>query len=407
MHKENMSQWKRRQRGQSLAEAALFMPILLLLIAGLVEVSQLVITQNRISTAARNAARFGAQGGEDVGIRNITLNTVTQTLDLTSGVWDIFVIRAQINQHGNIPPENFNAQHVYGTGATEAFTATNSSEAWEALREKIVEDLSFEGSNPANLDLVGVLILHDVNSILGLNLMPTLLGRNTVRGFSVMRNSSLASTVTQTNGCRGVYPLIVDVGTRSIRRQEYDNLAFSHPSPPPTYESFANHQPDARLLEGKEGYIYKFNIGTTSQSVGLLQWNEHITGLNGGGSILAKSLQYPGNSWDYKNYNDPGSPKPVYRGFSEWGDPTDREMHIGDRVTRSGESLSNSARTQLRQHITSGRAIRLPLWDASSGGYDSAGWFSIDGFGIFRVRGYGSDWILLELFGLDESCGQQ
>jgi hypothetical protein len=408
MRKENNIQWKRRQRGQSLAEAAIFMPVLLLLVVGLVEVSQLVITQNRISTAARNAARFGAQGGEDAGIRNITLNTVTQTLDLTSGVWDIFVVRAQIGQDGNIDADDFDYQHVYGTGATQSFTATNTSAAWEALRQEIVDDLSFEGTDPAGLNIVGVLILHDVESILGLDLLPALLGRNTVRGFSIMRNSALATTVTQTSGCRAVYPLIAEVGKRSITPQDYEDLEFSYPSSPPAYESFANHVSQARLLDANEGYLYKYDVGTLTQNVGLVQWNNNITGINGGGSILATSLDYPGNSNDYGNHGDPGHSFPVYRGFSEWGDPTDREMHVGDRVPHSGETLNSSVRARLRDHIDSGRTLRLPLWDASTGGYDGSGnWFRIDGFGIFRIHGYGNDWILLEVFRLDSSCGQQ
>ena len=59
---------KQSQRGQSLVEVALFFPIFIILLAGLVEVSQLLITQNRVSSAARAGARFASNGGEDVGI---------------------------------------------------------------------------------------------------------------------------------------------------------------------------------------------------------------------------------------------------------------------------------------------------------------------------------------------------
>ncbi len=196
----------RNQIGQSLAEVALFMPILLIMIAGLVEVSQMVITQNRISTAARNAARFGAQGGEDLGIQHVTLNTVTQTLDLNSGVWDVFSLRGELDSDGDLPEDNFSWQHIYGDGMTQAFTNTVTTESWEDLRQEIVDSLSYKGSSPEGLKFVGVLILHDIETILGLDMIPALLGRNTVRGFSIMRNSALATTVTESEVCGAAYP---------------------------------------------------------------------------------------------------------------------------------------------------------------------------------------------------------
>ena len=52
------SSWK--EKGQSLVEVALFLPIFIIVLAGLIEVSQLVITQNRVSQAARTAARTKA-----------------------------------------------------------------------------------------------------------------------------------------------------------------------------------------------------------------------------------------------------------------------------------------------------------------------------------------------------------
>ncbi|HZD11784.1 MAG TPA: TadE/TadG family type IV pilus assembly protein [Candidatus Binatia bacterium] len=381
------------QLGQSLAEVAILLPILLLLIVGVVEVSQMLITQNRISTAARNAARFGAQGGEDLGIRNITLNTVTQTLDLTSGVWDIFVVRGVLDVHGDLPADNFSTEHVYGAGMTQAFTRTTTSESWEALRQEIVDKLSYPGTSPAGLKVVGVLILHDIDSILGINIIPSMLGRNTIRGFSIMRNSALATTVSQSTGCTGVYPLIVDVGTRSMTRALYDSLSFTYPLPKPSYNSFSGHASDVALLSAKEGYVFKLDVGTGPQNVGLLRWNPDPA-LSP--PLLGASMDYPGNSSDN------------LLGFHEWGDSTDQEMHIGDRVMRSSEGLGDMT-PELEDHVDIGRTLRLPLWDEAGGGYVSdvdGQRFFIAGFGVFRVRAFGSNWILLELFRIDNSCGQ-
>ncbi|MBK9051336.1 MAG: pilus assembly protein [Chloroflexi bacterium] len=53
---------KWQQRGQSLVEVAVFLPVALIIIAGLVELSLFLVTQNRVTTASREAARFGANG---------------------------------------------------------------------------------------------------------------------------------------------------------------------------------------------------------------------------------------------------------------------------------------------------------------------------------------------------------
>ncbi len=407
MQEAQAQQLERRTAGQSLAEAALFMPVILLLIAGLIEVSQLVITQNRISTAARNAARFGAQGGEDTGIRNITLNTVIQTLDLSNGVWDIFVVRGALTTDGQLPASNFATEHIYGVGATSAFTRTTTADAWTALREEIVDQLTYPGTSPANLRVVGVLILHDVETITGMNVIPTLLGRNTVRGFSIMRNSALATTVTQSTGCNGVYPLAIEENARSILREEFNSLAFTRPSSAPSYNSFSGHVENRELSAGREGYLYHLNFANAGphqqRQVALLKWN--------GGTppppsdYLVRTLQYPGASGD-----------PVY-GYVEPGDQFDRDLHRGDVVARAPGSaaslLTNSVlNPTIYNHISTERTLRVPLWNALTDDNDDAApgdtIIQITGFAIFRIRGYGSSgpWLLLELMRLDDSCGQ-
>ena len=53
------------RRGQSLVEVALFFPIFIVLLAGVAEVANILVTQNRVTSAARAATRFGAHGGQD------------------------------------------------------------------------------------------------------------------------------------------------------------------------------------------------------------------------------------------------------------------------------------------------------------------------------------------------------
>lgn len=387
------------QVGQSLVETALFMPILLIMIVGLVEVSQMVITQNRISTAARNAARFGAQGGEDLGIQYVTLNTVTQTLDLNSGVWDVFSLRGELDRDGNLPEENFSYQHIYGEGHTQSFTATVTSDAWEDLRQEIVDSLSYKGSSPGGLKFVGVLILHDIESILGLDIVPALLNRNTVRGFSIMRNSALATTVTESEGCGAAYPLAVVVdNTRSVKERDFDELGFSYPTTPrPNYNDFPSHVPDRWLLgDAREGDIFKLNIlqGVNNRSVGLLYWGQPPNN----SATLFESLRYPPNSHTYEEKHDKG----------------DTELHVGDYVERASVNhtqFKNNILPVIQNHIDTGRSLRLILWSYDE--HPSASEVRIVGFAVFRIRGYGwedgprGNWLLLELSHIDNSCGQK
>ncbi len=402
----------RDHRGQSLVAMALLTPILVLVLAGLVEVTQLAVTQNRISTAARNASRYAANGGEDVGMRNTVLNTITGTLLLSSGVWDIWSIRAEVDSTGDIQADSFLFEHIYGDGLTEEYGATNTAQFEDELRIRVQDELRKDNSGAvvgdlgADLDIVGTYILHDIETILGLNILPNLLGFNTVQGFSVMRRASLAASVYTTGGCNGVFPIALEEHVQTVTESEYDSLAFSHPVAKPIWETFSGQPENPTLLQAaKEGNIFKLDLGTSATNHNWLKWNITTTALFEGNSVLAGSLIWPGNNNDYEDRGD--TPLGSFRGFEDATEPGDLEMHEGDWVVQ--DTINGFAGTgvtaALNDHIDTNRALRLVLWDDSAGGYNPSR-FQISGFGIFRLRAYGSDWILVELVRLDNSCGQ-
>jgi hypothetical protein len=409
------------RNGQSLVAAALVAPILIFIIVGLVEVVQLAVTQNQVSTAARNAARYSANGGEDVGIRNMVMNTITQTLSLSSGVWDIWSIRAEVETDGTILTDTFDFTHIFGDGLTEDYAVTNSAAFEDDLRLRVQEELRKDGTATtvsdlgAGLDVSGVYLLHDVETILGLNLLPNITGFNTIKGYSVMRRASLASTVYTTGGCRGVFPIVLEENVRTITESDYDDLTFVHPLPAakPAWQTFAI-QPDSPtpLMAAEEGNIFKLDLGYGIEDFNWLKWNTGITGITpppAGHSILATSLLWPGNSDDYADYGDPSVTPGVnaFRGFADAVDIDDVEMHIGDWVAE--DNLDGfgglSVAANLQDHINEDRALRLVLWDESAGGYSADG-FQVSGFGVFRIKAYGSSWLLLEFVRHDTSCGQ-
>lgn len=216
------------------------------------------------------------------------------------------------------------------------------------------------------------------------------------------------------------FPVALEVGARTLTQEEFDTMLpqFTYPTGEdiPDWRDFWNHPGDAAvpLLDGQEEYLYKLDLGEIPGGFQWLKWNTNITGINGGGNILATSLQWPGNSWDYQDYGDPPQPPPppfeyTFRGFAEAGDPADRQMHLGDAIAVdaiSGGFAGVSVQAVLNEHIDTGRALRLPLWDIADPAIPGA--IRAAHFGIFRIIGYstGNNWLLLELVRLDESCGQ-
>ncbi|MCB8966146.1 MAG: pilus assembly protein, partial [Ardenticatenaceae bacterium] len=263
-----------REKGQSLVEVALFLPIFIIILAGLIEVSQLVITQNRVSQAARVSSRFGANGGQDEGMMIVALNSVTQTLLMDEGNWDMWVVRGTVNDDGD-DFSDWEFNHVYGISNTLDFTQVNEAE----IQTEILTDLQ-SNMNPSDyaslvggMQVVGLYTLHDIESILGLDAMPWLQGFYTIRGFSFMRQTG--ETVVQTNGCTA-FPIAVHEDIRSVNPPGSGGnpyppaSAFTGPPTPPAYTDFIYHTPDVPLSEAHEGDVYLIYNGFGAGNFGWL-----------------------------------------------------------------------------------------------------------------------------------------
>lgn len=414
---------KQRQRGQSLVEVAIFLPILIIVLAGVVEVSNLVITQNRVSTAARIASRFAANGGTDEGMWVVALNSVTQTLELNETDWDFWSIRATIDNNGT-GFEEWEFEHIYGISNTVQYSTISETVIMEQVLSQLrvnEEGNTVSAGQIAGMRVVGAFVLHDVHSILGLDVIPNLIGMNTIRGLNVMRQVGLAN-LEPTDGC-DAFPIAIEEGIRSVNGPPNPNMPNSYPpanqfaSPnPPSYYDFPYHVDDRPLLEAKEGYVYYIFDGFGAGNFGWLFWNEYTPA---NAQTLAAALKWPGNSKDYTTVI-PGNPPPGwphrFPGFLEVGDPTDSAMHIGDRVSvKTGVTNGNDVRAELDSHINGRRILRLIIWRYEPDGYGgtgSNGWYRIARFGLFRLHGYKlsnsgpGSWILAEFIRWDESCGQ-
>jgi hypothetical protein len=415
MRPQNISE-KRKQRGQSLVETALILPVILILLAGVVEVSNLLITKQRIETAASAAARFAADGGRSVHL--VALNSVTQTLDLSNGLWDIWVIEGEVNDQGN-DFDVWNVEHVYGISNTHTFSDVNASLVSTCItgcvQDQILMDLQTNAQgvrvqpvagNEAtqiakDVEIVAVYVVHDISTILGLeSVFPIVSNITSIEALGTNRSSSL-STVNPLNGCATVFPLVVDRGIRPITESEYNALTFSYPLSKPSYATFFNNYKGStppQLQDAKEGYIYL--LSEASVRLGWAKWNSNMAN---GPASLATNLAWPGNLADPTN------------GFYEVGNALDRKLQIGDRVAANemnGALTDGNVQAELNEHIDRRRVLRVILEGAGQA-YPKdlpPAFYNVNNFATFRLHAYGSSggsgWILAEFISWDTSCGQ-
>jgi len=411
--------WK--QRGQSLVETALILPVILLLLAGVVEVSNLLITTNRIETAATAAARFAADGGRLVHV--VALNSVTQTLDLDEGVWDIWVVEGEVNSSGDAF-SRWEVEHVYGIGRTRNFTEVTDSLApgctSDCISTRILTDLQTDengnyitpdAGNPssqiaADLEVVGVYVSHEVDSILGLDSFELLGDVLNVRALGTMRAGSLATT-DPLSGCATAFPLVVAQGTRPILEEATYNDYLTnviYPTNPPTFNSFQQNYVGSSpppLIGAKEGYLYYFSSSPFIQRLGYAKWNSSIAD---GNASLAADLAWPGTVGD------------ATRGFFEIGNALDTQLQIGDRIgfnSLSSPLLDAGVQAQLQEHIDRKRGLRIIVEeDAYIAPVRSidlpppVNFYEVQGFANIRIHAYGGDFIIAEFINWDTSCGQ-
>ena len=417
-----------KEKGQSLVEIAMFLPIFLVIIAGMVEISQLVVNQNIVTDAARASTRFGANGGEDAGMVSIILNSVpTPTINLSEEVWDIWTIRATINGDSS-GFDRWDFTHVYGVTQTVDAQTINPI----AIQQNILDELQIdhEGNTLAgiadSLEIIGTYIIYDVESILGLDAVPQLSGLHSITELNVTRVNGL--NITQSNGCTA-FPLAISSGIRSVYVDGGINTfrnsgEFEYPSMATNYYTAFVNNPDTPTdySSASEGTMFEVSLGFPISAdhglgkFGWLKWNIPVGG--GDDNILSNSLTWPGDSADYTAHGDlgdPGSqehfPGVVIRGYVKPGDTTDISLHTGDWIQPSSAQLP-AIETAVQANIDAGRELRMVVWpnpDTNPPGV--FGTYMIQEFAVFKIHGYGNssgaEWLLLEFIRKDNSCGQQ
>lgn len=424
---------RRSTRGQSLVEVALFIPLALIIIAGLVEVGQWLLFQNRVSSVARSAARFGANGGNDENMAIVGLNTVTETMPLDTARWDLFSIRGTVNADGTGfvgAGNDIEFNHIYGDGNSTVFAEMSTTAFRDDLRADILEFLqtqqatgNLDQASAADIQFVGTYAVFESESIIGLDYFVEEF--YSVRDFAIMRTFPSSDAA---NGCTA-FPILVqeqrsidDDPSGSNVFPEWNDFRypnFTGPSDALSLSDFPFHVPDQPLDEfSTPGTLYRVWNGGGPGNFGWIYWNADVSG----SSDVARSLGWPGNSADYVN-GPGGSPGPtsaataagfshkVYGYIEPDSDefPADTSLQIGDKILgRTGVVSSSGIDDALEEHIDNGRKLRFPIYDtATASGSNTV--YDLVGFAIFTLHGYNlqQGWILAEFESWDKSCGQR
>jgi hypothetical protein len=443
-----ISFWQRQGRsGQSLVETALFLPIIILLLAGAVEVSNLLVTQNRVTTASRVGTGFAAANirGEDwlsldplagwpAQVAAVARNNVTETLDLDPARWDIYTVKARLSRNGDFDPATggaWSSYHAWGDEQTYSQAAWNGAEA--RIKQDIIAALDDTSIVPSEgLELVATVAYHDRNSILGLNAYN--LGAFTrVRGLTVMRVDEPVPFV----GCPlipigvrydqfSMYPSNWPTGDPVIRYlynldgspmypedpvdevQIFPNpnqmtfpddgsLRYVNEATAPVLNAatFVNNVPGVPLGHARPGYLYRARASNNLETPGGFGWFTWDGDTSAG--ALWDSIDPPGNFMD----KYPGSNADLVHGNGNGF------LEPGEWVENSTGNIASAQDLVTEYYVRRQMTGTLVVYDEYLG-TGSGGLYRVAGFVKVKLLAYsfgGNDkWILFEFLGWADAC---
>lgn len=156
----------RDQRGQSIVEFALVLPLLLLLVLGLVEFSFILNSRNTVGFASRDASMLAAEGGSKAGTDCIVLNAVER--DIVSPARAIRVTQVvvywsdrngqQIGGNANVYDRVGSTTCTYGDGSTVTVPYTLTSAGY--VEDARCDVLAGCGGAHTGVDIVAVRVAY-------------------------------------------------------------------------------------------------------------------------------------------------------------------------------------------------------------------------------------------------------
>lgn len=371
--------FRKREKGQSLIEVTFFLIILLILIAGTVELGAILQTKLMVVNSAREGARFGTVGASNDDITLITQQSASNVINYVDENADIWVIRIKTNTAGTIDnacPSDLDTAdsywcvgHEVGDGLAEPTFLTYGLVAGEGGLLKGIPDTEY----------IAVAVSYDHQSIIGL---PYAVG-----GGGMPVNSYTIMRVESNEEYAGCYVWPIAVHTDTVDWYGIDGTP-GHPNPTPLGDIFN---------------------GGGSGNFGWLRWNDD----------KVKGQPAPGSSQELaRRLNDP---KTSLGEFKNAADDSDTHLSVDDWVYGdTGLGIGNDVKTALND--LEGQRIRILVWDqvgddSPPGGSCSGSncSYHVVGFALVVLRdldGDGQVWdvsgknksIEAEFIGFDDSC---
>jgi hypothetical protein len=380
---------RRRAFGQSLVEFAVALPILLFIVAGIVEVGNIFVQRNRAALVGRETTRFVATGGSDTDALIISEQTVQQAfggevIAFDEDHMDIYVIHATVSADGSAiiddgdlddcsSEDDFCETHIYPTQEyyDDNFGGVDQAphSGWESadIYARLSQDDVLPDADLEDLKVVATVVQYNTTTIINLPIFPQTEGGIPLNEITIMRQEATIAEAagSPTQGC-SAYPIVVGA--------------------------------DA-LTGASQGDEITLPYGTGLTNFNYLLWN--TDDLSGGkGARLEASL-----GGDQEAVGDPpvGNAKDATFGYINPSDPSDTFIHktnpvlLNDAPTSGGDAMS-----MMNDHITDERVIRILEFDTYN-----AGTFTISGVIIAELKSLDNltGTLVLEFVRRDNSCG--
>jgi hypothetical protein len=362
-------------RGQSLVEMALAFPLLLIIIAGIVEVGHTLNTYLVVANATREGTRYGVTVGQDdyddQTITNIIVETMKhKQMEVSDENTCIWLVRLETDGSGGIT--TWDERHVYGFDC--------------ALPDDLHDDLESE-LGPDTKALVSW-TYYEQEAMLPIPFLSTLGESIPIAPYTAMRMEGFGATASRGGGCC-VYPIALHY--EALIDKEIGDLL-----------------PNIRYGSGSGGFAWLRWKADSSQKC------SDEPNLNSS-QILGASLAYPGNSCICDTVDD----EECWRGYLnpddsdedyECYDPDDDyELSVGDWIWGSTGAISaNEVRGELDEHIERERILRIVIWDTFDPVGGSNVKYRVYGFALVQLLDYdpGAKTLTGIFLGWDNSCGQ-
>ena len=323
---------RRQRRGQSLVEFALVLPILLVIVAGTLEVGNVLTLYLRVQHAAREGARFAAAGG--VEVRSIIDQSSREALELDEDYMTVWVIRPTIvAQDGSgypLAPADWywlNAsaglpwgveeQCIFGDRCPAASNPTPNPISAQRVLEDLPQTVTL--SAPAAIHdttFAVVVVYYEVDTIPNLPFWradsTTAEGRVPVWAYGIMAQQVENEAISLLAGGCSAYPFAI---SERALEPYFDEMDAGEKFELTTPLNFCHTNDGSYEVEGV-GFV-SWNLDMYELSNGALTSSGVPTKNHRAGSVTGSWVSlHP--DWGFNEYLDPN--------------PPDRELSIGDWV---------------------------------------------------------------------------